>query len=105
MFCRDTRFARHSAGDGLTYAVFLYDKSIGRPRNKYGVTGFACLCHAAPCCGIAILSSASLEVVFRTFKAHRLELLDDIAEFFGERTIKNFMFALPIEFQAAAVQE
>ena len=93
MFCRDTRFACHSASDGLTYAVFLYDKSIGRPRNKYGVTG------------IAILSSASLEVVFRALVTHRLELLDDIAEFFGERAIKNFVFALPIEFQAAAVQE
>ena len=52
-----------------------------------------------------ILSSATLEVVFRTFKAHRLELLDDVAEFLGERAIENFMFALPIEFQAAAVQE
>ena len=51
------------------------------------------------------MSALLLEVVFRTLVTHRLELLDDIAEFFGERTIKNFMFALPIEFQAAAVQE
>ena len=97
MFCRDTRFACHSAIESVE------DKC--RPRNKYGVTGFACLCHAALCCGIAILSSASLEVVFRTLVTHRLELLDDVTEFLGERAIKNFVFALPIEFQAAAVQE
>ena len=65
-------------------------------------TRFACHSVSA---GIALLSSASLEVVFRALVTHRLELLDDIAEFFGERTIKNFMFALPIEFQTAAVQE
>ena len=44
------------------------------------------------------MSALLLEVVFRTFKAHRLELLDDVAEFFGERAIENFVFALPVEF-------
>ena len=43
--------------------------------------------------------------ILAAFVAHRLELLDDIAEFLGEWAIENFVFSLPIEFQAAAVQE
>ena len=48
---------------------------------------------------------AFLEIIFRTFDVKRLQLLDDVLQFFGERAIINFMFALPVKFQAAAVQK
>ena len=79
-----------------------------RPRDKHGVTGYACFlqCHPGLSAGIAILSPAtSLEVVLRTFDAERLQLLDDALQFFGEWTIEYFVFTLPVKFQAAAVQK
>ena len=79
-----------------------------RPRDKHGVTGYACFlqCHPGLSAGIAILSStASFEVVFWTFDAEWLQLLDDALQFFGEWTIEYFVFTFPVEFQTAAVQK
>ena len=58
-----------------------------------------------PLTSTALSTGSGGHDILAAFVAHRLELLDDIAEFFGERAIENFVFALPIEFQAAAVQE
>ena len=57
--------------------------------------------------GIVFLSAvvAFLEIIFWTFEVNRLQLLDDVLQFFGERAIIHFMFALPVKFQAAAVQK
>ena len=78
-------------GTGSAYTVFLYDKRIRRPRDKHGMTG--------------LTSALPLKIIFGAFDVERLQLLDDVLKFCGERAIENLVFALPVEFQTAAVQK
>ena len=78
-------------GTGSAYTVFLYDKRIRRPRDKHGMTG--------------LTSALSLKIILGAFYVERLQLLDDVLQFLGERAIENFVFAFPIEFQTAAMQK
>ena len=47
----------------------------------------------------------SLKIIFWTFDAEWLQLLDDALQFFGEWTIEYFVFTFPVEFQTTAVQK